>query len=290
MFPLIDDLGLGDGQTIIVVHLGFNLLLLLLLPFHKFLETILNKFILDVKQTTDPVELWVDESCLDFAQTKTFVVGLSNIRRETMRMSQLVSAMAKPVLALYQEKTDQDIERILHMDQALNDGLDGVRKYAAGLSFDHVGTREVQELQELVNIAIDIKAAGDIISSQLLVTVQQTHEHRIKFSDEGWLELLTFNDKVMENMTLAFGALASRDQTLATMVVEAKSSIRKLERESRNRHFARLLGGAGSTFDSSDIHLNTLRSLKELNSKITEIVYPMLTHHGLLLDNRLAPN
>ena len=62
----------------------------------------------------------------------------------------------------------------------------------------------------------------------------------------------------------------------------------KLERSSRKKHLKRLHRGDVDSFSSSDIHLETAYSLKELNSWIVTVAHPILDREGLLLTSRLA--
>ncbi|NOX73012.1 MAG: Na/Pi cotransporter family protein, partial [Alphaproteobacteria bacterium] len=59
------------------------------------------------------------------------------------------------------------------------------------------------------------------------------------------------------------------------------------ERKSRKKHLKRLREGLETSFESSDIHLETLRGLKDLNSQIAAVAYPILIRNGQLLETRL---
>ena len=41
------------------------------------------------------------------------------------------------------------------------------------------------------------------------------------------------------------------------------------------------------SFDSSDIHLETLRAFRDANSEIAAVAYPILYRNGQLLETRL---
>ncbi len=61
----------------------------------------------------------------------------------------------------------------------------------------------------------------------------------------------------------------------------------RLERKSRKRHLKRLGEGVQISFDSSDIHLETVGSLRDFNSHIASASYPLLHRGGQLLETRL---
>lgn len=278
----------SDSQTLIAVHVGFNAMLLIALPFIGVLEPLLKLILPSPTKAADPITQWRLESSLVTASRLTPALALANIRREILRMSEFVNAMALPALNMYQYSTASEYVRVHEKELALNDVLANIRHYSAKLPYENMSKQERSELRELLDTAIDLTAAGGIIASRLGTFAQTVQSQHIHFSDDGWAELVEFNSIVMENMGLAIGALAADDATLARTVVEAKTRIHQLQRSSRKHHFERLCNGKGDSFDSSDIHLETLYALKDLNSKITDIVYPILSRNGHLLENRLV--
>ena len=67
-----------------------------------------------------------------------------------------------------------------------------------------------------------------------------------------------------------------------------KERMRALERESHDRHLMRLQSGTLESIETSDIHLETVRALKQINSLLVALAYPILTESGDLLESRLA--
>ena len=95
------------------------------------------------------------------------------------------------------------------------------------------------------------------------------------------------HERLLANMTLAFNVLVSDDVESARLLLEEKNEMTRLERSSRKKHLKRLSEGAKISFDSSDIHLETLRALREFNSHIAAVSYPILYRNGQLLETRL---
>ena len=71
------------------------------------------------------------------------------------------------------------------------------------------------------------------------------------------------------------------------MLVMEKTEIKHIERKSRKRHLKRLQDGRAESFESSDLHLETLRSLRDVNGHISAVAYPILYRNGQLLETRL---
>jgi phosphate:Na+ symporter len=96
------------------------------------------------------------------------------------------------------------------------------------------------------------------------------------------------HDKVVANMTLAFDVLISEDLEAARLLMEEKNEMARIERRSRKKHLKRIRHGEEISLESSDLHLETLRALKDLNSQIASIAYPILIRNGQLLETRLV--
>jgi len=109
----------------------------------------------------------------------------------------------------------------------------------------------------------------------------------MEFSKQGWKELETLHERVICNIKLAFNVLISDDLEAARTLIEEKAEMATMERKSRKQHLKRLREGAEISFESSNIHLETLRNLKELNSLFASVAYPILYKRGQLLQTRL---
>jgi len=55
-----------------------------------------------------------------------------------------------------------------------------------------------------------------------------------------------------------------------------------------NQHFARLRKGDPNSFETSELHLQTVRSLRHINSLLCGVAYSILSEQGELLGSKLA--
>jgi phosphate:Na+ symporter len=65
--------------------------------------------------------------------------------------------------------------------------------------------------------------------------------------------------------------------------------VRRLVEESSKCHLERLRQGIATSILSSDMHLEIVRALKEVNALVTTMAYPRLRESGDLLESRLVP-
>jgi len=71
-------------------------------------------------------------------------------------------------------------------------------------------------------------------------------------------------------------------------LIEEKDRIRHLEQQSNEQHYQRLQSGSPASIETSNIHLETIRALRQINSLFAAVAYPILNASGDLLATRLT--
>jgi phosphate:Na+ symporter len=80
----------------------------------------------------------------------------------------------------------------------------------------------------------------------------------------------------------------SGDAKAAMALAREKAKFREMEDKATEAHFQRLRSGNVETVETSSLHLDALRDLKQLNSHIVEAAaYPILRQHRALMPTRL---
>jgi phosphate:Na+ symporter len=224
----------------------------------------------------------LDDAVLDRPQ-----LALSTMKREVLRMAQVVEGMMRPVMDLYSHYDKDVASAIKAQDSIVNTALDDIRRYTAAMNAEKMRKYDQKHARELTEYAIAVETAGDIIVKRLLPMAREKADQNIRFSKAGADELEAIHDRVMANMALASNVLISDDVESARLLLEEKSEMTRMERKSRKRHLQRLSAGAQISFESSDIHLETVSALREFNSHISAVAYPILYRNGQLLETRL---
>ncbi len=276
-----------EAQRVVSVHLTFNILLLVLaLPAVGLLERPLKALLPD--QPDKDADAFRPASALDRKVIDNPSLAIASLTREVLRMGQIVEVMARPVMELYESYDPERIKAIRRMDRHVNEALSGIRRYAASIPREALSKEESRRIRSLTEYAINLESAGDIISKRLMSLAEEKGRKRLRFSAEGWSELRAMHERLMHNMGLAFNVLVSGDLDCARLLIEEKAEMARRERKSRKKHLNRLRQGLEQSFESSDLHLETLRWLKDLNSQISAVAYPILYQHGQLLETRLV--
>lgn len=285
--PVMAILGSGQaGQTVVNVHIAFNLAQLAFLPFCRFLEAPMLRLLperLDPENVT-PV---LHRSVLDDETPVSPSLALASLKREALRMTQIVEGMMLPVMDIYGTYDGDRADYIANEDDALNSALDSIRHYVAAIPSDTLRKKENKQARELTEYAIALKSAGDIIVKTMLPLAKEKKKDQINFSVAGQAELVSMHERVLANLKLASNVLVSDDLASARLLLEEKAEMTQMERSSRKKHLRRLSEGTAKSFESSDIHLETTRALKEFNSHISAVAYPILYRGGQLLETRL---
>lgn len=279
--------GLGAAQALVTLHIVFNLLLLICLVFCSPLQGIFGTLMPEPRKDVAGVPL-EHRSVLDREALKTPQLALASLKREVMRMMQVVETMAAPVMGLYESGDRAGIEDIRQRDDVLDRALDGIRRYAASLPAHEMTKEQNRIALDLTEYAIALELAGDFVTKRLMPLAATKAEKNLRFTPAGLDELTGMHDRLLANIALASNVLVSDDVESARLLLEEKTEMRATERSSRKKHLRRLSDGEAVSFESSDIHLETLRAFKDMNSEIATVAQPILYRSGQLLDTRLV--
>ncbi|MET3559787.1 phosphate:Na+ symporter [Bartonella japonica] len=288
--PSITWLGDNTSSQVINTHIIFNAFILLAgIPLSKWVLKLTTKIVdINTKRTqTDKILNLSNQTALDDSVLERPTLALSNVMREVIHICDLVDIMLEKIMGLY-EKPDPDI---IHELNQLNTILDkkhtAIKLYLAQLSGQKLSDEEALQTQELLEACIKLDQAGDIIIHNMLMLVKKKQQKNLQFSSEGWNDLLRFHAIVLANAHIAFNVLVSRDTHSAHLLVQKKDQLRNLEKEMSLKHFKRLRDGNLKNIESSSLHLDTVRDLKQINSLLTSMIYPILEAQGLLQSSRL---
>ena len=284
-------LGSSHGMALVNLHVSFNACLLVLsLPLTGLMARLTRALLPEPAGEKDKGGLLAHRiSALDRAVLANPRLALASATREQLRKGELVEIMVRPVMELLAAGTKEEIARARKIDEDVNRAHTEIKLYLAEVNRGEMTAAEARRSIELTDFAINLEHAGDIVAKNLLVLAGERAERNLRFSKEGWAELTELHERLVENMHLALNVLVSNDLPSARQLVVEKERMRVLERRSHNSHLVRLQSGTPESIETSDMHLEIVRALKEINSLLVTVAYPLLTESGDLLQSRLAP-
>ena len=287
----IDSLNVvGPAQSLLLVHVGFNLLLVLVfVPLSPVLATSMMRLMPSRSrdEMDDPER---PLSALDQTHENDPSVALSAIRQEILAMLEEVERMYRPIMQLYETATPEDVDAVQARDARVNDLYANLRSYMAEHARDQLSKAQLKQSRALLEYAIRVEAAGDLIAKKMTDLIRDKMESHVQFSEKGADELRHLHALVLSGFALARHVLLVDDVEAARRLVLDKAEVKRRERASRKAHLKRLETGKTDSLASSDVHLETLRALRELYGHLAAVAYPILYRSGQVLETRLAPD
>lgn len=287
--PPVEFLGAAAATQIIHAHLLFNAVLLVLgapfaIPVYRAAKAMVG---LGKRSQEDEAFLPGELSALDPKVLDNPSQALANAAREVVRVCETIEIMLQRVIELYRHPDQDRIRELAALDDRVDRWHGAIKLYLARLDHQKMSEAERLRYQELMGACIKLEQVGDIVVRNLLAHVQKKLDRHLEFTPEGWRELTEFHAAVLSNARLAFNVLISRDEETARRLVVEKDRLRDLEKKMSQSHFARLSEGSPKSVETSSIHLDTIRDLKQINSLLASIAYPVLEDQGLLIGSRL---
>ncbi|MCZ6773163.1 MAG: Na/Pi cotransporter family protein [Proteobacteria bacterium] len=213
--------------------------------------------------------------------------AIANAIREILRMSDIVSRMLDDVIGVLADGDKPRIAQIAQLDDEVDSRYTRIKLYLARIGHDDMSESETRRLSELMTFCIKLEQAADIVVKNMLPLADKRRSRDVKFSRQGWLELSDLHERVSANLQLALNVLVTADVESARALIEEKQNVRQLEQASTARHMDRLRKGTVKSVETSEIHLDAIRDLVQINTLLTAIAYPILERSGELLDSRL---
>ncbi len=282
---LPDWLGATPPRQAINLHLAFNLTLLILaLPFTGPVLRLVHALVPPPAENAKLERV----SALDPAALSQPDRALACATRELLQMGESVESMLRSVIRLYRQWDDTAAAAI----RAKEDDVDKIhintKLYLAKLQRDNADETVVARAMELADMAVNLESAGNVISDTMLGLAERLDQGGVTFSDLGNKEVRDFHDRVLSNAQAALNVLMTSSPDAARALVEEKDHVRDVEQNLQRSHLERLKEGLSESIETSNIHQETLRALKQVNSAFTMIAYPILSETGDLLSSRLS--
>ena len=283
--PPLDLLGETPAQRVINMHLAFNFVLAILaLPAIGPLLAIVSRW---VREPSEVASLG-RTSALDDAAFDQPGRALTCAAREILQMGEAVEAMLRSVIGLYATWNETAAEAIRAKEADVDKMHISIKLYLAKLQRNLNDEDVSGRALELADMAVNLESAGNVIADTMLALAQRLDRNGTVFSDTGWREIRDFHDRVLANTQAGLNVLMTLNPDAARALVEEKDRVRDLEQALQRSHLDRLKMGLSESIETSNIHQETLRALKQINSAVTMIAYPILEETGDLMASRLA--
>lgn len=283
--PPLGWLGASPVAQAINLHIAFNLgLLVLALPIVALADRLVGHL---VASTGAPAGL-LHQTALDPAALDAPDRALSCATREVMRIGETVEAMLRPLPNLFEHWDEAAAQAVTGSAETVRKRHLETKLYLAKLNRAGLDEERSTRAMDLSGIAAHFEAASDTIATSMLGLAQRLHREGVQFSRPGWEEIRDFHDRVLANAQQALAVMMSQHPDDARDLVAEKDTIRDIEARLQRAHLGRLREGLTESIETSNIHQETLRALKQVNTAFTMVAYPILTETGDLLASRMS--
>ncbi|WP_102108298.1 Na/Pi cotransporter family protein [Oceaniglobus roseus] len=279
-----DLIGGSPGQQAVTLHIALNAAMVALaLPFTTPLVALADRVLpRDARPTAAAV------SALDPEALDTPGLALACGQRELLRMAETVQAILVPAMQLFRS-WDPELARAIDLRENAIDRMHFDTKiYISRLRQTGLAPEDEKRTLDIVALANNLEEAADRVAVNLTALARKMHDQALTFSPEGLAELEDFHDQIVTNGQLALSVLTTGDAEAARQLVAEKDRIRGEEQALQERHLRRLQQGSTASIETSNIHQEVLRLLKQINAALTYVAYPIAEETGDLLSTRLA--
>jgi phosphate:Na+ symporter len=256
-------------------HTIFNVALaLVFLPFSGLAADLITRLIPETRRQSESGPMYLNPAVLD-----TPAVALGQALREVLRMGDVVLQSLRETRVVLERNDEALMREIVARDDLIDRLEEDIKQYLVKLREQALTEEQAERETALIFVIVNLEEIGDVIDKNLMDLAEKKIRGNHVFSAQGWREIADLHAKVVENLELAMGALASGDREIAEKVIRHKSIVNTMERQLRAAHIQRLHEGLRESIDTSSIHLDLLASFKRANSLVTGIAYAVLGQH-----------
>ncbi|PSS60498.1 sodium:phosphate symporter [Ensifer sp. NM-2] len=282
---LLEMLPLSAAKLPVDAHLGFNLVLAFLAwPFSRLLSKLMLRLVPDEALRDDAPRY------LDSAELSAPVVALASATRETLGVGDLIERMLMRTSEAFDQDNLAKLKEIPVLEKRVDTLQQEVKVYLSRLGRKGLSDEESRRSITIIDYAINLEHIGDIVEKGLMPQVAKKASLGLKFSTDGLEELQKLFSLTIDNLRVAQTIFVTGDFNLARQMMEVKVDVRRMERQSSERHLERLRDGRSDSLRTSSLHLDILRDLKRINAHIVSVAHPILDGSGLLVESRLRAN
>ena len=283
---LLDYLGKTATEQTINLHLVFNLALAVLaLPVIGPVNAVLERF---MRADTSAIQKLENLSALDPKLIEQPQRGLDCAARELLGMGQRIERMLAAIEPLYETWDKAAAETISNEDYIIKKMHLEIKLYLANMGRKGLEEELFRRSMDLALLSSSFESASDAIARVMLKLAKRLHAQNLYFSSNGRDEISAFSNRVQSNVQLALNVMMTQDPDAARELVAAKEKVRQVEQKLQRSHIGRLREGLSESIETSNIHQETLRALKQVNTAFSVVGHPILLKTGDLLDSRLS--
>lgn len=213
---------------------------------------------------------------LDPTALATPSLAMANAARETLRMGDLLDNMLEAMLDVLRGKQTAVTQEIRRLSDDIEGLYSAIKLYLAQMPREDLSEQDSRRWAEIIELAINLKLASDLIERMLRKVQQQKTSQRRSFSDIGLEELTGLHHQLIANLRLGLSVFLCADKESARQLLREKRRFRAQERRLAHAHVSRLQRKIVQSLETSSLHLELIADMKRLNSLFCSSAYAVL--------------
>lgn len=213
---------------------------------------------------------------LDATALATPSLALANAARETLRIGDLIDNMLEAMLDVLRGKQTAVTLEMRRLSDDVEALYSAIKLYLAQMPREDLSEQDSRRWAEIIELAINLKLAGDLIERMLRKVQQQKTSQRRSFSEVGLEELTGLHHQLIANLRLGLSVFLSGDRESARQLLREKRRFRAQERRLAHAHVSRLQRKIVQSLETSSLHLELIADMQRLNSLFCGSAYVVL--------------
>lgn len=252
------------------IHTFYNVIIVTIyLPFTEFLIMAAEKVIPGEDKEDMHATLYLDTRIIE-----TPGIALGQVKKEVLRMGELVNESLSISKGALTSDNYEGIEKVIESEKLINKIEREITDYLVILSNESISDIQRTTINNYLYIIDDIERVGDHVEN-IVELAQYKDQHGLSFSDDASDGLNQIFAKCEDVFTKAMKSIETEDEAIARKVLVIEDEIDEMEGKSRADHMDRLSRMECMT-EPGVIYLDTIANLERISDHSVNIALYVL--------------
>lgn len=249
-----------------------TLKMIIMFPFYDRIIWLANQMI--AEETGDEARS-VKTKYLSEGLLNTPELALGNVAREISRMAGHVEFMMDKVTAMISYGEEEVIAEVSFREEKVDAAQYQITRYLSKLSEKTLTEEQTATMAKYMHIINDLESLADLVHKIIVPFSRAKAREDIRFSEEGYRELMEMFNSVHENFMLTINAFATHNLEQAERVMKSEVRFDHMEKKFRSLHMDRIFKQKNQSLETSTLHLDLLECFHRINSHSVDITKAM---------------
>jgi phosphate:Na+ symporter len=248
--------------------------MLVMFPFYD--QMIKLTHLLIPEETNEEAARSVKTKYLSESLLRSPELALGNVAREMLRMAGHVEFMMEKVPEMISYGREETISEVTFREEKVDRAQYEITKYLSMLSEESLTEEQTSIMMRYMTIINELEGQADLIHKIIVPFSRAKAREEIRFSEEGFRELLSMFDRSNENFKLIINAFATHNSEQADRVMKSERTFEVLIKRLRTAHMRRVFQHKVQSIETSTLHMDLLQCFKRINMHSIEIAKAMI--------------